>query len=473
MTEKQYKKADAMVYATLMVVMIGIFLNMLGMISSGGNSTSMLLVAAVSIIGVISTIIGYKKLSGQRSCGIFMSVVATIVWAVMVLLVDAQFFYMLAAALFIVQMAYLEKKRIIINAVVILPIFAVRSMMLATGGKVSLTEAGTSIVILILIFVSVYNMAKIWIVFNDENLDTVRRVSEELVTHFDEANKYIQTLDNALNTSNLSMQEITANVESTADEIQHQSQRCMDIENNAQNAKAQTDIMVQASDHTLKEVARGIEVMDDLHKHAQEVAQDNQKTVEAVEALNERTRAVQNILGTITGISTQTHLLALNAMVEAARAGAAGKGFAVVADEIKSLAEQTKTATEDISTILGELNQDVERVTLSIDHSVQITDAQNSLIDKSKKTFDAIDKEANQLMLLINECKHVIDGITAASIVISNGITELSANSEEVAAASNDGTSITARAVEDMNQVKAALTNIYNLAQNLRNEYMI
>ena len=250
MTEKQYRKADAMVYATLMVVMVGILLNMLGMLSSGGSSTSMLVVVIVSIIGIITTIIGYPKLKGQRSCGIFMSVIATIVWAVMVLLVDAQFFYMLAAALFIVQMAYLEKKRIIISAIFIVPIFAVRSMMLATGGKVSLTEAGTSIVLLILVIVSVYNMAKIWIVFNDENLDTVRRVSEELVTHFDEANKYIQTLDNALNTSNLSMQEITTNVESTAEAIQHQSQRCLYIENNTQNAKSQTDIMVQASDHT-------------------------------------------------------------------------------------------------------------------------------------------------------------------------------------------------------------------------------
>lgn len=473
MTEKQYRKADAMVYATLMVVMIGIFLNMLGMLSTGGANTGMTLVTVVSVIGVILTILVYSRLKGQRSCGIFMSVIATIVWGIMVIFVDAQFFYMLAAALFIVQMAYLEKKRILISALVIVPVFAVRSMTLATSGKVSLTEAGTSIVLLVLIIVSVYNMAKIWIVFNDENLDTVRQVSEELVVHFDEANKYINALDMALNNSNLAMQEITSNIESTAYEIQNQTQKCMDIETNTQNAKAQTDIMVQASDNTLKEVVRGIEVMDKLHRHAQDVECDNQETISAVATLNERTQSVQNILGTITGISTQTHLLALNAMVEAARAGEAGKGFAVVADEIKSLAEQTKAATETITTILAELDQDVARVTTSIDHSVQIIEEQNNLIEKSKGNFDTIDSEVTQLMNYIKDCKHIIDGITNASIVISNGITELSANSEEVAAASNDGIRITAKAVTDMNQVKATLTNIYDLAQNLKSEYSI
>lgn len=471
MTEKQYKKADSLVYATLMVVNVGIFLNMLGMVLAGNGETSALFVTISSIIGAIATVIGYGKLKGTRSCGIFMSVIATIVWAIMVLNVDAQFFYMMAAALFIVQMAYLEKKRIIFSGLVIIPIFSIKSLMLASKALASPTEVGTSIVLLVLIFVSVYNMAKIWIVFNDENLATVRRVSEELVTHFDEAGNNISSLDNALNASNMTMQEITANVESTAMEIQNQSQRCMDIENNTLHAKAQTDTMVQTSDNTLKEVARGIEVMEELRAHAQEVAKDNQTTVDAVAALNERTRAVQNILGTITGISTQTHLLALNAMVEAARAGEAGKGFAVVADEIKSLAEQTKTATEDITTILAELNQNVVHVTATIDHSVQITEEQNLLIERSKGTFDAIQAEANQLMLLISNCKQVIDGITDASIVISSGITELSANSEEVAAAANDAADVTHRAVTDMDQVKNTLNEIYNLAQNLRNEY--
>ncbi len=473
MTEKQYRKADLMVHSTLMVVMIGTFLNMLGMLSSRGVSTPVLTVALSSVLGAMVTFLTYKKLKGTRRCGIIMSGIAIFVWAVMVIFVDAQFFYMLAAALFIAQMAYLEKKRIIVSAVVILPVFTIKSMMLAKNGIVSATEAGTSIVLLILIIVSVYNIAKIWIIFNNETLDTVRRVSEELVTHFDGANRYITTLDEALSRSNLAMQDIATNVESTAHEIQHQSLKCLEIENNTRSAKTQTDIMVQASGKVLEEVVHGVEAIDKLHNHAQDVERDNKKTMEDVVALNERTKAVQNILSTIAGISTQTHLLALNALVEAARAGDAGKGFAVVADEIKSLAEQTGAATENITVILSELNEDVERVTESINHSVQIVGEQNGLIQESKGKFDAIDNGVNQLMNTIKDFQYVIDGITQASTVIAEGITELSANSQEVAAASNDGTHVMTLAVDDMNQMKATLTNIYDLAQNLRNEYNV
>lgn len=472
MTEKQYKKADSMVLPVLAVVMIGTFLNMLGMVSTGQANGAIKMVALISVICTIVTIGIYTKLKGTRKCGIIMSVIAIGVWAIMVIFVDAHFFYMLAAPIFVAQMAYLEKRRIVISTLVMLPVFTVKSMVLSGKNMISATEAGTSIVLLILIIVSVYNITKIWIAFNSENMGTVRRVSEELVTHFDGANGYVKTLDDALNQSNLSMRDISTNIERTALEMQNQSQMCQDIEHSTQRAKVQTDTMVQASSEALEEVALGAESMDKLHNHAQAVKHDNEKTVKYVETLNERAKAVQNILSTIATISTQTHLLALNASIEAARAGEAGRGFAVVADEIGHLASQTKSATDDIEAILIELSEDVEQVTASIKQSVEKVEEQNGLIEETKGKFDAIDSGVNQLINVINEFKSVIDDITQSSIVISNGITELSANSEEVAAASNEGRRVMTKAVEDMNQVKATLNDIYNLAQNLRNEYV-
>ena len=473
MTEKQYRKADSMVLPTLLVVMVGIFFNMLGMLGMSGPQPQLLLVTGTSVVGVVASIIIYIKLKGRRICGMLMCGLAMLACLLMIVFVDAQFFYMLVAALFIAQMAYLEKKRIIVSAIIILPIYTIKSMLLSTAGGASVTEVGTSIVILILIIVSAYNITKIWIAFNTENMSTVKRVSEELVTHFDEANGYIETLDEAINTSNMSMQDIATNIENTAHEIQNQSLMCQDIENNTQNAKAQTDVMVQASSRALEEVALSAEAMEKLHNHARVVESENKETVAYVATLNERTKAVKDILGTISGISTRTHLLALNASIEAARAEEAGKGFEVVADEVRALSEQTQVATRDIDEILTELGKDVERVTASIGHSVEIVEEQNSLIEETKAKFDTINTDVKQLMDIMNDFRGVIEGITEASTVIADVVTDLSASSEEVAATSGDGTTMMTKAVEDMNQVKSALTNIYNLAQNLRDEYNV
>ena len=472
MTEKQYRRADRMVFISFMVVIVGIFLNMLGMASSGMSSKTLIPTIAAPIGGVANYIV-YRKYRGVKQCGVYMSAVATAVWAVMTIFVDAQFFFMLAAVIFIANMAYLDLKRIIQTCVVVLPIFAVRSMMLASKGAVSMTEAGTSVVILGMIVAAVFFISKIWIAFNDQNLETVRNVSEQLVANFDAANPSIRALDDAITRSSMAMQEIASNVESTAHEIQNQSLKCHDIEDNTLNAKSQTGAMVLASDKALSEVSQGMEAMEKLHEHAKDVERENKETVDSVVSLNERTKAVQNIIATISGISTQTHLLALNASVEAARAGDAGKGFEVVAEEIRRLSEQTKAATENISDILTELGKDVEQVTGSINHTVEVVGEQNALIEESRERFVSIDDGVKQLIESIGEFKRVVDGISDASVVIADGITELSANSQEVAASSEDITIMMGQAVEDMSLVKNALGDIYNLAQGLKEEYYV
>lgn len=486
MTEKQYRKADTMVLPTIMVVMIGIVLNVLGMLTTGnGTGTMKLYVAMIaSIVGIIVDIIVYFKLRGKKACGQFMLAIVAIVYIIMVVCVDAVYFYMLAAAIFVAHMAYLEFKRIVIAGVAAMPIFIVKTMILTMQGAVSLTQAGTTIVMLLLIFISVLIITRILVGFNTENINIVKagadkqkaaadrmaHVSENIVTYFDEANGYIRELSDAIDTSNFSMQNIASSVETTAEAIQEQSHMCQDIQNNTQNAKDQTEAMVEASSKALKDVSQGAKAMDELHAHAQNVEKDNRETVAYVEALNERTKQVANILSTIVNISSQTNLLALNASIEAARAGEAGRGFAVVADEIRVLSEQTKAATENITEILTELNNDVNSVTTSINHSVEAIDQQNQLIEETKSKFDAIDSGVNELMTVINSFKQVIGEINDSTDVIADGITGLSANAEEVAAVSNEGTQVMTKAVDNMGKVNTTLTNIYNLAQELREE---
>ena len=481
MTAQQYKRADSRVFPTVMVVLVGILLNMFGLISVEGPTPRIFIGIGATIVGILTCIFTYIKYKGTSKCGIIMPIAAGMVYNVMVVCVDIVFFYPLMAAVLVIMMAYSSFKRIAGIGGAMMLVFIIKTLRLCIQKEIEMMEGGTTIVVMAFVLVSVLVVTKLLNRFSNENLAAVEegankqkeaakrmsQVSENIVSHFDEANGYIKDLSSALDTSNFSMQNIASSVENTARAIQEQTQMCQDIQSNAENAREQTEVMVEASGKALQDVAQGAKAMEELHNHAQLVEKENHETVAYVEALNDRAKQVVNILGTIMNISSQTNLLALNASIEAARAGEAGKGFAVVADEIRVLSEQTKQATESITTILNELNKDVEGVTTSINRSVQAVEQQNTLIEETKGKFDAIDSGVNELMNVINNFKAVIGEITEATAVIADGITDLSANSEEVAATSNEGSQLMTKAVGDMGKVNGALTDIYNLAQML------
>lgn len=475
MTEKQYRKADAMVFTALLVVMIGIFLNVLGLVTTKGGSPQLTLTLVVSILGVVINTFVYSIYRGKRICGIVMPFVTCVVYNVMVVNVNYLFFYMLAAAIFICEMAYLENRRIVAGALLSMPVFIIKTVWMMNKGTVTATEGGTTIVICLFLLVSVFLITRLLVAFNQENMASLKdgnermaKVSESIVNNFDKANKDIRELSHAVDSGNVFMQDIADSIESTSQAIEEQSQMCHDIENSTLNAKEHTKVMVEASIRTLENVTDGAKAMEELNSHAQIVAKENMETVAYVEALNERTRQVVSILSTISNISFQTNILALNASVEAARAGDAGRGFAVVADEIRALAEKTQQATDNISDILTELSNDVESVTTSITHSVGEVGEQNRLIEETKGKFDEMNTGVNELMEVINHLKEEIEGIADATAVIADGITGISANSQEVAAASSEGADLMEIAAEDMSNVNTLLTDIYNLAQHLK-----
>ena len=482
MTTQQYRRADSKVFPTIMVVVIGIILNLFGLVSVEGPKPKIFVAIAVGFIGMVTCIVSYIKFKGTKTCGLVMPIAAAVTYIVMVLCVDIVFFYPLLSAILVIMMAYSDFSRIATVGGAMMVVFVIKTIVLCAGGKVSMMEGGTTIVVMAFIHVSVLVVTKLLNRFSDENLKTVEegaakqkeaaermsQVSESIITHFDEANGYIRDLNGAISTSNFSMQNIASSVENTAKAIMEQTQMCQDIQNNARDAKSQTDEMVNASSKALMDVSQGAKAMEELHNHAQLVEKENRDTVAYVEALNDRAGQVADILGTIMNISSQTNLLALNASIEAARAGEAGRGFAVVADEIRVLSEQTKQATESISRILNELNKDVDGVTTSIGRSVNAVEQQNALIQETKDKFDEIDNGVNELMGVINNFKVVIEEITEATSVIADGITDLSANSEEVAATSNEGSQLMTKAVDDMGKVNNSLGNIYSLAKELK-----
>ncbi|PMU25408.1 chemotaxis protein [Pseudomonas sp. GP01-A8] len=178
----------------------------------------------------------------------------------------------------------------------------------------------------------------------------------------------------------------------------NQEQAVADAANIAYSTSLHTDSSAQRGTTV---VTQAVEVMRDLAKHMEQAG-------EGIEALNAQSQVIGSIVKTISGIAEQTNLLALNAAIEAARAGEQGRGFAVVADEVRQLASRTSKATEEIVGVVRQ-NQDMARdaVALMTDGRLQAeqglalaAEAGTVIVeiqDGAQKVVSAVGQFANQL----------------------------------------------------------------------------
>ncbi|MBW4331184.1 chemotaxis protein [Stakelama sp. CBK3Z-3] len=161
--------------------------------------------------------------------------------------------------------------------------------------------------------------------------------------------------------------------------------------------------------------------------------------VERSEALNDHAKSIEAILGLIRDIAGQTNLLALNATIEAARAGDAGRGFAVVAQEVKSLANQTARATDEIAAKVAAIQDDI-RSTVQINASVSTTvgDVRHSAgrirgaMESQAKTVTAITSAVDETALTADSMANTIAAIRRDIESVSGDMTALSGETAQV-----------------------------------------
>jgi len=118
---------------------------------------------------------------------------------------------------------------------------------------------------------------------------------------------------------------------------------------------------------------------------------------QAMAALQRDSHNINAILDTIRGIAEQTNLLALNAAIEAARAGEQGRGFAVVADEVRALAKRTSDSTGEIDQLLGNLTRNTQEVTRQIDTSLELSQTSVASISEARQTFEHIRQSVDEI----------------------------------------------------------------------------
>jgi len=176
---------------------------------------------------------------------------------------------------------------------------------------------------------------------------------------------------------------------------------------------------------------QGGEIVASVVAEISEIARSVESSARTVEELGERSGQVSAIVGVIGDIAAQTNLLALNAAIEAARAGEQGRGFAVVADEVRKLAERTANSTREITEMVNSIQQGTQGAVASMEDGVARV---NKGVERARHAGEAmggIRDAANQVLSTVAEISHALREQSTASAEIAEQVTMIARMAEE------------------------------------------
>ena len=169
----------------------------------------------------------------------------------------------------------------------------------------------------------------------------------------------------------------------------------------------------------------GMEVVKAAVHGIRERSAKTKVDAQSVNALGKRTEQIGSIVATIQNIAAQTNLLALNAAIEAARAGEQGRGFAVVADEVRALAGRTTQATQEIGEMIGTIQQEARNATQAMDLSVADMEHVAEDAQKLEGTLEAILNLVNEVNMQITQIATAAEQQSATTAEISSNMSQI------------------------------------------------
>ncbi len=291
-------------------------------------------------------------------------------------------------------------------------------------------------------------VAQFYAGFN-QALQNMRHLLSSLITLINETASASNQISSSTEEMAAGAQEQSMQATEVASAVEEMTKTIMDTTKNSSSA-------AEAAKHAGTIAKDGGKVINDTIGGMNRIAEVVRKAAETVQTLGKNSDQIGEIIQVINDIADQTNLLALNAAIEAARAGEQGRGFAVVADEVRKLAEKTTKATKEIAAMIKQIQQDTEGAVVSMNQGTIEVEKGKQLADKAGYSLKEIIKGSEDVVDMATQVAAASEEQSATSEQISKNIEAISNVTQESAS----GVQQIARAAEDLNRLTLSLQEL-------------
>ena len=448
---------------------------------------SYILIAALCIVPSIVSILTYMKKKDSELIRYISGVGFALLYGYIMMTTSSDLAFSYVIVALVILMVYIDMKLLYILGIYALLVNVIRIVMLLTQGKLTgttLTNAEIIVACLALTLAFVTMAIKKIEAVNQANIDkadkekyqsetllqTTLDVATSITDNIADAVTETESLKDAISATQSEMESVTEGANQSVGAIEIQKQNTEKIHNYIQGVEETVHSITEEVQSAEENLIEGNKVMKDLLDQVKTSEISNAQVAEKMTELKDYAGKMQDIMGLISNVASQTGLLALNASIEAARAGEAGRGFSVVATEISNLSAQTNNATGEINEIIETIVKSIEDMTASVETLLESSRLQNQYVDTTASNFEKIHKSTQGIVGQVSSLKETVDVVMEENKQIELGIDNVYAVTQKVMDGANETLAVCNTNLQSIAHVTDIMDTLAKEAEKLQSE---